>query len=111
VPARELTIRGSTHHEFSPLPGFPVSSWCPDAASGQCKQGWGRDLAEHYTVAWFDRWLKQAGEPGYDDADARLLDDDGDQGRRKLSYYYPSARDYPDRLGTRQHCEDIRSGC
>lgn len=111
LPAMELTIRGSTHYEFSPLPGFPVSSWCPDAASGQCKQGWGRDLAEHYTVAWFDRWLKQAGELGYDDADARLLDDDGDQGRRKLSYYYHSARDYPDRLGTRQHCEDIRSGC
>lgn len=111
VPAMEMTIRGGTHYEFSPLPGFPATSWCSDAGSGRCTGGWGRAMAEHYSLAWFDRWLKQPGEKGYDDADARLLDDNGAQGRPKMSFYFRSARDFPSRAGLRQRCEDIRKGC
>ena len=110
-PVIEQTIAGSTHYEWSLLPTFPTSSWCPDPASGQCSDGWGNPFAEHYTVAWFDRWLKQPGEPGFDDADARLLDDDGPQGRLKYSFRYRSARDFADRSGNRHACEDIRAGC
>lgn len=68
-------------------------------------------MAEYYTLAWFDRWLKQPGEPGYATADARLLDDGGPQGAVKMSYRFHSARDFPDRSGRRHVCEDIRAGC
>ena len=111
VPAIEMTIRGGSHYEFSLLPSFPATSWCPDAASGLCKGGWGNALAQHYTLAWFDRWLKNPGEKGYTDADSRLLDDNGENGRNKLSFYYRAARDFPTRNGARQFCEDIRKGC
>lgn len=109
VPVFQLTIQGSAHYEWSLIPGFPATSWCPDPASGRCEGGWAQPMAEHYTVAWFDRWLKQPGEPGYADADARLLDDA--QWHERYSFYYRSARDFPDRMGQRQHCEDIRAGC
>ncbi len=111
VPALEMTIRGSTHYEFSLLPTFPATSWCPDAASGHCSGGWGNAFAEHYTLAWFDRWLKKPGESGYNTADARLLDDAGVNGVNKLSFYYRSARDFPTRAGQQQFCEDIKKGC
>ena len=111
LPVFQFTIRGSTHYEFSLLPTFPATSWCPDAASGTCRGGWGNPMAQHYTLAWFDRWLKQPGESGYADADARLLDDSGEQGINKMSYHFRSARDFTDRAGVRQRCEDIRAGC
>jgi hypothetical protein len=111
VPAFTLTVRGSSHYEWSLLPNFPTSSWCPETIEGFCSGGWGNALAQHYTLAWFDRWLKLPGEPGYDDADARLLDDNGPQGRNKLSYRYKSARSFPDRAGVMHSCEDIRAGC
>jgi hypothetical protein len=111
VPVFELTIQGSSHYEWSLLPSFPTTSWCPDAASGQCRGGWGQPMAEHYTLAWMDRWLKRSVEPGFRDADARLLDDTGPQGRTKMSVYYRSARAFTDRRGRVQVCEDIRAGC
>lgn len=110
-PVVELTIQGSTHYEFSLLPTFPATSWCPDTSAGACRGGWGNALAQHYTLAWFDRWLKRPGEAGYEDADARLLDDDGEQGRHKFSFRYRSARRFPDRGGALHLCEDIRAGC
>ena len=58
-----------------------------------------------------DRWLKRPGEPGYADADARLLDDAGDQGADKFSFHFRSARHYLDRSGAPQACGDIRAGC
>lgn len=109
VPAVEMTIRGGTHYEFSLLPTFPATSWCPDPASGSCRNGWGNALTEYYTVAWFDRWLKTAGEIGFDDAEARLLDDASQA--PKLSYYYVSARKFPLRNGQTAVCEDMRRGC
>ncbi|MES2489949.1 MAG: hypothetical protein V4607_09150 [Pseudomonadota bacterium] len=111
VPVFELTIRGSTHFEWSQIPGFPASSWCPKVENNRCVGGWGNPLAQHYSLAWFDRWLKHSNEVGYKTADARLLDDDGEQGRNKLSFYSRSARSFPDRGGGKHVCEDIRAGC
>jgi len=111
VPAYVLGFQGSTHLDYSLSAALPATSWCPDLSSGACRGGWAQPAIRHYTLAWFDRWLKQPGEPGYADADQRLVDDGGEHGALKLSYRYRSARDYPDRSGKRQHCEDIRSGC
>jgi len=107
VPVYQLTIQGSTHFEWSLIPTFPSTSWCPEVVDGHCVGGWGRPLAEHYSLAWFDRWLKKPGEAGYDDADARLLAD-GDWVER-YSFYNRSARAYAQRDGSSVLCEDIRA--
>jgi hypothetical protein len=109
IPVYQLTIQGSTHYEWSLIPSFPTTSWCPDMSSGSCTGGWGRPMAEHYTLAWLDRWLKLPGESGYDDADARLLADD--DWCERYSFYLRSARAFPDRGGTPQVSEDIRAEC
>jgi len=109
VPVYQLTIQGSSHYEWSLIPTFPTSSWCPEIVDGQCSGGWGLPMAEHYTLAWLDRWLKECGEQGYEDADARLLADDDWQER--YSFYFRSARDFSDRNGGLQQCDDIRAGC
>ena len=66
-------------------------------------------MAEHYSLAWLDRWLKRPGEPGHTDADARLLDDA--QWADRFSFYYRSARDFPTRGGVPARCEDVAAGC
>lgn len=109
LPVYQFTIQGSTHFEWSLLPSFPASSWCADTSSGACEGGWGLPMAEHYTLAWLDRWLKKPGEPGYVTADARLLADADWQER--YSFYRRSARNFPTRSGERQECADIRAGC
>lgn len=109
LPVYQLTIQGSTHFEWSLIPTFPATSWCPDPASGNCASGWGNPLAEHYSLAWFDRWLKTPGEPGFDTADARLLAD-ADWVER-YSFYFRSARNFATRGGSRAVCDDIRAGC
>lgn len=109
VPVFEFTIRGSTHYEWSLIPTFPATSWCPEVKGGQCVGGWGRPMAEFYTLAWLDRWLKRGGESGFDTADARLQDDA--RFRDRLSFYFDSARDYPARSGTRVRCETLKTGC
>ena len=83
VPCYEFTIRGSTHFEWSLGGGLPATSW----------EHWGNQMATHYTVAWYDYWLKERGEPGYDTAKDRLLERDPWQER--LSFYYRSARFFP----------------
>ncbi len=108
-PVVALTIRGSTHFEWSLIPTFPATSWCPDTRGGQCNGGWGRPLAEHYSLAWFDRWLKRPGDPGADTADARLLADS--DWRERYSFYFRSARSFVTRDGVSQVCGDIRAGC
>lgn len=109
LPAYQFTIAGSTHFEWSLIPGFPTTSWCADISSGSCLGGWGNPMAEHYTVAWFDRWLKQPGEAGFEDADARLLDDASFCER--YSFYLRSARSFPTRAGALAVSEDIRADC
>lgn len=109
VPVFQFTVRGSTHFDWSLIPAFPASSWCPDLSSGSCQGGWGQPMIEHYTVAWLDRWLKRPGEPGHDDADARLLAEA--EWCERLSFHYHSARDFPARDGMRYHTEDLRADC
>ncbi|WP_022955351.1 alpha/beta hydrolase family protein [Perlucidibaca piscinae] len=109
MPVIDLTLRGSSHYEWSLIPGFPASSWCPEVRDGRCRGGWGRPLAEHYTLAWLDRWLKRPGERGHDDADARLLDDA--RFRERLSFHFDSRRDFPQRDGQRRRCNTIRTSC
>lgn len=111
VPIYELTVQGSSHLDWSQVPPLPASSFCPNPESGECENGFGLPMAEYYTLAWLDRWLKKPGEVGYASADARLLDDAGPQGAVKMSFRFKSARDFPDRTGVRHHCEDIRAGC
>ena len=111
VPTYVVGFQGTTHFDYSLLPTFPTTSWCPDTSSGACRGGWGSPAIVHYTLAWFDRWLKNPGESGYADADARLLDDGGPDGAVKMSFHYRSARNFPDRGGHPHHCEDIRAGC
>lgn len=112
LPVFELTVQGSSHYEWSLLPTFPTSSWCNTVEDGRCKPGkdggWGRPLAEHYTLAWLDRWLKNPGESGYCDADERLLADA--DWTERYSFYFRSARRFSDRGGSLHECDDIRAG-
>ncbi|MDX1512039.1 MAG: hypothetical protein R3249_11870, partial [Nitriliruptorales bacterium] len=103
-PVMQFTIQGSTHYEWSLIPSRPVVNF-----SSTSWVDWGRPMAEHHTVAWFDRWLKLPHEPGYADADARLLDDA--QFCERFSFYFRSARNFPDRAGTQHVDGDIRASC
>ena len=66
-------------------------------------------MAEHYSLAWLDRWLKLPGEAGHDTADAHLLADA--DWRERTSFYFRSARSFVTRDGVAQVCGDIRAGC
>lgn len=109
VPAFGFTIRGSSHYEWSLLPSFPTTSWCPRIEQGRCVGGWGLPMAQHYTLAWLDRYLKLPGEPGFDDADARLLADQ--DWSERFSFYHDSARDFVTRDGRREACDGLLAGC
>lgn len=108
VPAFEFTIRGSTHYEWSQIPLFPATSWCPKVVDNACVGGWGRPMAEYYALAWLDRWLKTSGESGFSDADARLQ---SRQFNPRLSFYSHSAYDFPTRSGSRLRCDNLLEGC
>jgi hypothetical protein len=103
IPAVQFVIQAGTHFEYSLIPSepvpFPATNWF----------SWGNPMADHYSLAWFDRWLKLPGEAGYADADTRLLADH-DWGPR-MSFYLRNARDFTDRAGVVHHCEDVRAGC
>lgn len=107
VPTYQINVRGGTHFEWSYLPTLPSSSW----------DDWGNPMLEHYSLAWLDRWLKVEGEPGFEDADARLLEDQTWSDR--LSFYYRSARFFPERPDPEfpeadpvwHVCADIKAGC
>ncbi len=83
VPTFQVNFRGTTHFEWSQVPSFPSSRWAD----------WGNEAANHYTIAWLDYWLKESGEPGYDNAPDRLHETDPWHDR--LSFYYQSAYNYP----------------
>lgn len=119
LPAYQVNIQGGTHYEWSLLPTFPATGWEPGGDGG-----WGNPLARHYTLAWLDRWLKEPGEPGYDDADARLLADDerpdaddlqgGDEPAtwcERLSFHFTSSRSFPLRDGTAVATDDVAAAC
>lgn len=98
IDTYQLNVRGGTHYEWSLIPSFPTTSWT-----------FGNDLADHYSLAWLDRYLKRPGEEGYRNADDRLLQDD--RWRDRLSFYYRSARDFTTRHRQVRDCEDIKTGC
>mgnify|MGYP000173618650 CR=1 FL=1 len=109
VPIMALTIAGSTHLDYSLGPSLPATSWCAEIIDNHCVGGWARPMITEYTVAWFDRWLKNPGEAGYEEADARLLNDAAWADR--MSIHFASARDFPLRSGEQIQCEDIRLEC
>ncbi len=106
VDSGELIIRGGSHLDFS---------FIPNQAFGASLRG--PDLADWYTTAWFDKYLKH--DPT---ADARLLSnrwrsdavesgvDPGHDGNA-FSFYYPSRLDIRLASGRRFDCENLRSGC
>jgi hypothetical protein len=98
VDTYQVNVRGGTHYEWSLIPSFPATSWAS-----------GNELADHYSLAWLDRYLKRPNEPGYHTADRRLLADDA--WRDELSFYYRSARDFTTRNRQVRDCPDIKSGC
>ena len=98
VDTYQVNVRGGTHYEWSLVPSFPTTSW-----------DFGNPMADHYSLAWLDRYLKRPEEPGYHTADDRLLADDA--WRDRLSFYYRSARDFTTRTRQRRYCPDIRAGC
>jgi dienelactone hydrolase len=61
-----VTLANATHQEWNYLPylGVTVGSLAlngdPTAAEGAAASSLGERVALHYTLAWFDRWLKPA---------------------------------------------------
>jgi len=106
VPAFNITIAGSTHLDYSPGPALPATSWCREIRNNACTGGWAQPMIIHYSVAWFDRFLKVAGEKGFADADARLLDDA--TWAERMSFHFASARKFNTRDGRRVATQDIR---
>jgi len=98
VDTYQVNVRGGTHYEWSLIPTFPTTSW-----------DFGNPMADHYSLAWLDRYLKRPEEQGYHSADDRLLADD--QWRDRLSFYYRSARDFTTRNQRIRDCPDIEAGC
>lgn len=99
----------STHTQYSQNPFIPASSWCGNPEVEECNTGWVIPMAEHYTVAWFDRWLKLPSEAGFDTADSRLLDNGNAlTGAVNMSWHYRSARALQDRNGKLHECMDLR---
>lgn len=109
IPVAAIAIAGVTHLDFSLGPVLPATSWCAEVVNNQCVGGWARPMIEEYSLAWFDRWLKVEGEPGYADADSRLLNDAA--WAERMSIHFASARDFPLRSGEEEVCEDIRLEC
>lgn len=106
VPTFQVNIQGGTHYEWSYLPTFPSTSW---GRPWSGDEGWGPPMAEHFSLAWLDRWLKRPGEPGYATADARLLD--RDPWCERLSFYFTSSMSFPTRDGRHREVDDLRAAC
>lgn len=112
VDSMVVVPHASTHTQYSQNPFLPASSWCGDPSEQACNTGWVIPMATHYTVAWFDRWLKRTQEPGYQDADNRLLDNGHPlTGAVNMSWHYRSARHLHDRQGFLHRCENLRREC
>lgn len=106
VDTGEIVIRGGTHYEFGDVPTGAIP------ASRR-----GIDLVTWYTLAWFDRYLRDEAS-----ADGRLLstrwrDDevggsvDPSHDPNLFSYHYRSRLDIHLVGGGTFVCEDLRVGC
>lgn len=108
--AMVIVPHASTHTQYSQNPFLPASSWCGDPTVFACNTGWVIPMATHYTVAWFDRWLKLPGEIGYASADERLLDDGNPvTGVVNMSWHYTSARHFLTRSGELKRSSNLRT--
>jgi dienelactone hydrolase len=106
VDTGEIVIRGGSHLDFS---------FIPNQAFGASLRG--PDLADWYTTAWFDKYLKHDRT-----ADARLLSSrwredpveaavDPSHDGNAFSFYYYSRLDVSLGRGKRFDCENLRDGC
>jgi acetyl esterase/lipase len=79
VPSMLVTLANSTHQEWNYLPyvsltiGALALTQDPTAAEGAAASSRGERVALHYTLAWFDRWLRPGGRKRREAARRRLL--------------------------------------
>jgi hypothetical protein len=106
VDSGEIVIRGGSHLDFS---------FIPNQAFGASLRG--PDIADWYTTAWFDKYLKHQST-----ADAALLTDrwrqdsveasvDPNHDPNAFSFYFYSRLDVHLADGRAWDCEDLRDGC
>jgi hypothetical protein len=50
VPGVVLSFQGTTHFDYSLLPTFLATSWCPDTSTGACRGGWAAQRSS--TTRW-----------------------------------------------------------
>jgi hypothetical protein len=108
VDSGELSVRGGTHYEFSyiPNPGFGATHR-------------GIDMADWYTLAWLDKYVKHAASANArlttqrwrNDAGEQSVDDQVPADGNMFSSYLTSRLDITLRTGSRFDCEDMRAGC
>ena len=123
VPVMAVTLGGSTHNDFNWIP----ANVAPVALNASRD---GERVSVHYTLAWFDRWLKPGGKTrkaatrrllaarygglvdrssigqGHFDGQNRPPMIGGESARWHLSPWFSSWADFPGGA-----CADIRSGC
>jgi hypothetical protein len=95
----QVATRAATHLEWSYVPGLPLAA-----------SSWGNAIVAHYTLAWFDKYLRH--DPT---ADARLLTkayqlpDNANCGGNDNCYsiYYKNAYAFLDAGGTLHSCNDV----
>lgn len=95
----QVATRAATHLEWSFVPGLPLSA-----------SSWGTPIVAHYTLAWFDKYLRH--DPT---ADARLLTkaylepNNANCGGNDNCYsiYYENAYAFHDAGGAFHSCEDV----
>jgi dienelactone hydrolase len=116
VDSMQVNIRGGTHFESSFIPGQTVPSLGQATLRGQ-------DLLAWYTAAWFDKYVRCAGEYACGaQADRELLTTRWISDRRNgevdaagdpnlYSFYYRSRYAFTTADGASVACDDMRSGC
>jgi hypothetical protein len=105
-----MSVRGGTHYEYS---------YIPNQGFGATRRG--MDMADWYTLAWFDKYLKHAASANArlttqrwrDDAGEQAVDDQMPPDGNMFSVYLTSRMDITlsKRKGTHFDCEDMRGGC
>jgi dienelactone hydrolase len=110
VDSGEISVRGGTHYEFS---------YIPNRGFGATHRG--MDMADWYTLAWFDKYLKHSAganarlttQRWRADAGEQAVDDQIPSDGNMFSTYLTSRLDITlsARRGTHFDCENMRAGC
>jgi len=108
VDSGELSVRGGTHYEFS---------YIPNQAFGATHRG--MDMADWYTLAWFDKYLKHdptadarlTTNRWCDDAAEKAVDDQAPPDGDMFSTYLTSRLDIHADSGAAFDVEDMRAAC